>query len=74
MLRSFSVLGAFTKFRKGTISFVMSVRPSARPNGTMENCHKFRIREFSKICRGSSSFLTILQEYRVLNMKTYVHL
>ena len=28
------VLGAFTKLQKGTVSFVMSARPSVRPHGT----------------------------------------
>jgi len=28
------VMGAFTKLRKATISFVMSVLPPARPHGT----------------------------------------
>jgi hypothetical protein len=30
----FAFLGAFAKLRKATISFVMSVRPSASPHGT----------------------------------------
>ena len=62
-------LGAFGKLRKATISFVMSVCPSAWSNSasdsTRTDCHKISsqyIFFFSKICREYSSFDKIGQK------------
>jgi hypothetical protein len=76
------LLGAFAKFRKGTISFVMSVRPSARPpvcpHGTSGLPHggfswNFIFEYFSKMCGENSSFIKIKPEERVLYTKTNIH-
>ena len=63
-------LGAFAKFRKATISFVMSVRPSVRLSASNNSTPTERIfiksdlNFFSppKICRQNSSFVVIGQE------------
>jgi hypothetical protein len=59
--------GAFAKLRKTTISFVMSVRPSDRPQGTTRFpldgfSWNFIFEHFSKICRENVSFIQIWQE------------
>jgi hypothetical protein len=59
-LTSFS--GAFAKLRKATISFVMSVRPSAWNNSVPTDRFLWNlIFEFSKICPENSSFIKIRQ-------------
>ena len=60
-------LYAFTKLRKATISFVMSVRSSVRPHGTTrlpldEFSWNLIFECFSKICRENSSLIKIWQE------------
>jgi hypothetical protein len=55
---------AFTKLRKTTISFVMSVRPSDRPQGKTRFpldgfSWNFISEYFSKICRENLSFIQI---------------
>jgi hypothetical protein len=58
-------LGAFQKFQKATVSFVMSVRPSIHPSVRMEQLgfhwtdfHKiWYVRIFSKICLENSNFI-----------------
>jgi len=56
------LLGAFTKLRKATISWVMSVRPSAFPPAWKNSAPtgrifmKFAIGIYSNICRGNSKF------------------
>jgi len=61
------VLGTFVKFRKTTNSFVMSVRPSVRPDKTTRlPLDRFSwnliFENSSKICRENSSFITICQQ------------
>jgi len=48
--------------QKATISFVMSVRRSARNNSTPTGriCMKFDLKNFSKICQENSIFITNL--------------
>jgi hypothetical protein len=55
----FSFLRAFAKLRKATISFVMSVRPSAWNNSTLTGriFMKFDIEHFSKLRQECSSFI-----------------
>jgi len=62
-LRLIQFLGEFAKFRKATISFVMSVRASTW-NSALIGCifMKFDVEYFSKICRENSSFIKIGQE------------
>jgi hypothetical protein len=60
-------LDAFTKLRKATISFVMSVRLSVCPHGTSrllldESIWKLIFDYFSTICRENSIFIKIGQE------------
>ena len=68
-------LDAFAIWRNATVSFVMSVCPSARPHGTTRlrldgfSCHLI-FEYFSKICRENSSFIEVKQEKRVLYMAT----
>jgi len=59
--------GAFAKLRKTTISFVMPVRPSDRPQGTTRFpldgfSWNFTLEHFPKICRENLSFIQIWQE------------
>jgi hypothetical protein len=80
-----SLLGAFAKFRKATISYVMcarmSVRLSVRLSVHMEQigshwtdfhviCY-FTI--FERICLENSSFIKIGKQKKVLDMKTDTH-
>jgi hypothetical protein len=55
------IIDAFAKLRKATISFLMSVRLSARNKSasTGRIFIKFDIEYFSKICRENSSFVNI---------------
>jgi hypothetical protein len=55
------VLGALAKLRKATISFVMSVCPSAWKNSapTEWNFMTLGLEYFSKMCRGKPSFMKI---------------
>jgi hypothetical protein len=72
-----SFLGAFAKLRKAIISFVMSVRPSLRMEqfvSHLMNFHKIQYRVFFENLPRKSSSIEIWQEWRVLCMKTYVHL
>jgi hypothetical protein len=60
-------LGTFTEFRKATISFVMSVRPSICPHGTtwlpLDRVSWNLIFEyFLKICEANLSFINMWQE------------
>ena len=75
LLRGLTFLGAFAKFLKATVTFVMSVRPSACNNSapTGSIFIKLIFKDFSKICREYSSFMKIWQEYRLLYMKTNIH-
>jgi hypothetical protein len=71
-------LGAFAKLQKATISFIMSVRPSVRPNETIRLplewfSRNLILQYFSKICRENSSLIKIWQEERVLYVKTNKH-
>jgi hypothetical protein len=71
-----SILGAFAKWRKATVRF-MSFRPS--PHGTTRLpvdrfSRNLIFEDFYKICRENSSLIKIWQKYRLLYMKTYVHL
>ena len=70
MQASSALLGAFEKWRKGTISFVKSVRS----HGTRLPPDRFSwnliFEDFSKICRENSSFIKIGHEKRALCMKT----
>jgi len=67
-------LGAFAKLRKGTLSFVMSVRPYVRlynlaPPPTGWIIMNVIFEYFSKICWGkNSSLFKIRQQWRVLYM------
>ena len=70
------LLGACAKLRKATISFVMSVRPSAWTtrlplDGSSQNLiHEY----FSKICWANSYFIKIEREYRLHYMKTDINI
>ena len=60
-------LGAFTKLRKATISFVMSVCPSVRQHGTIRLpldgfSWSLIYEHFSKVCRENSNCIKIWQE------------
>jgi len=62
-----SLLGAYVKLRKATISFVTSVLPSFCPHGTTrfpKNGFSWNLtfEYVSKICRENSRFVTIEQE------------
>jgi len=65
------LLGALTKLRKATVSFIMSVRQSAwnKSSPTGRIFMKFYIWGFLKIWK-NSSFITVLQEWRLFSMKT----
>ena len=56
-----TVLGAFTKFRKASVSFVVSVRPSAWDNSSATGriFMEFDVCEFFGNCRKSSGFIKI---------------
>jgi hypothetical protein len=59
---SVSLLDAFAKLRKATVSFVMSVCPSVRPHGTTrlpldEVSWNLMKKDFWKICRENSSVI-----------------
>jgi hypothetical protein len=62
----FTVLGAFAKFRKATVSFVMSVRLSVRveqlgsPGQVFLKFNTFE--DFTKIYEESPSFIKIWQD------------
>jgi hypothetical protein len=60
------LLEPLAKSRKAIISFVMSVRPSARPHGTrlrLNWCSRnFMTGYLAKICHEQSSFIRIWQE------------
>ena len=71
-------LGAFAKFRKATISFVMSIRPSVPSRVTTRLpldgfSFNFMFEHFPRISWGSSSFVKIWQEWRVLYTKTSIY-
>jgi hypothetical protein len=74
-----SVFRRFCTIAKKSISFVMSVCLSIRPQGTNKPptgellCNMI-CEYFSKICRKFSSFFQFWQEQRVFNTKTYVPL
>jgi len=73
-----SLLDAFPKLRKMTISFVMSVCPSVLPHGiTLLRLDGFSwnmiFEASSRICRENPSFFKIGQAPRVLYMKTNTH-
>ena len=59
-------LGAFTKLRKATISFIMSVHSSVRMEQLGSHCTDFDetwyLSFFSKICAEYSSFIKIQQK------------
>ena len=61
-----SFLGAFSKLRKATIDFVMSVRPSARMEQLDSHCTDYDeiwyLGFLSKICGENSSSIKIRQE------------
>jgi hypothetical protein len=72
-------LGTFTKLRKATISYVMSVCLCVCLHGTTRfplNVFSWALilEYFSKICRENSGFIKMWQEWQVLYMKTYGHL
>ena len=68
-------LGAFTKLRKATISFVMSVGLPVSAHGTPQvPPDRFTwnlIWDSSKICRANASFVKILQELPLLYIQIY---
>ena len=66
----FRFLGAFAKFRKATISLVLSAHRPPLDGFSLNLIFEY----FSKIFGENSSFIKILQEYRVHYMKTYAHL
>jgi hypothetical protein len=69
-------LGAFTKLRKATISFVMSVRLSVRPSTWYNSAPTRRIlwnlicEYFWKNCRENSCLISVWREKRVLYTET----
>jgi hypothetical protein len=75
---STGVLGAFTKLRKASTSFVMSVctvRPPAWNNSapTGRIFHYIIFEYFSEICPESSRIVKIRQKKRALYLKTNIH-
>jgi hypothetical protein len=56
------LLGAFATLRKATISFVVSVRPSARNNSTHTGRIFMKFDHFSKICHESKNFIKMWQK------------
>jgi hypothetical protein len=71
-----SLLGAFVKSRKATVSFVVSFCPSVCPHGTTRLTldrfwWNFVFECFSKICRENSSLVKIRLKWQVLYMKTF---
>jgi len=76
--RTINFSGAFAKWRKVTMSFVMSACPSFRPHETIRLplegfSWNLTFQHFSKICRENSSFIKIWQEYPALYLKTNTH-
>ena len=72
------LLDKFVKLWKATPSFVVSVRPYVRPHWTARLpldgfSWNFIFEYFSKICRGISSFIKMLLEWRVLYMRAKIH-
>ena len=72
------LLDTFTKLRKVTISFVVSVRFSLYPHGTFrlsldESTWKLLFEYFSTICKQNTLLIKIGQEYRVFYTRTNVH-
>ena len=69
-------LGAFAEFRKATLSFIMSVRPSVRTEQLSSHCAKCNdilyLNIFSEFCVEKSVFIIIWQEQLVLFLKTCV--
>jgi hypothetical protein len=70
--------GAFAKWRKAIMSFVMSACPSVRPHETIRLPHhgflwNMIYYDFSKICLENSSYIKLWQEYPGLYMKTNAH-
>ena len=69
--------GAISKFRKATVSILMSHCPSVRMehlgSHKTDICANFLYHYFSKICTENSSSIKILQELRVRYMNTNVH-
>ena len=69
-----SLLDVFSKLRKATVSFVMSVRLHGTtrlpPDGVSWN---FKFEYFSKICRENSRLIETCQEQQVLYMKTNIN-
>ena len=59
------ILGAFVKFQKATVSFFMSVRPSARMEQLGYPLYRFRwnlvFEYFSKIYRENSNLIKIVR-------------
>ena len=70
-----SFLGAFSKLRKATVAFVMSVHPHGTAGLPLDGYSRNLIFEdFSNIRRENSSSIKIWEEYRALYMKTNVHM
>jgi hypothetical protein len=74
-----SVLGAFAKLRKGTISLVISISLSARLHGQTRlplNWFSWNLifEYFSKIYRKNLSLIKMWQEWWVLYVETYIRL
>ena len=77
VINKFCFLGAFTKFRKATVSFVMSVRLSPRLHESNRlSLDGFSLNfifvYFSKICWENLSFIEIWQEKLALYMKSNI--
>ena len=75
---SWLFLGAFAKFLKATIIFVVSVGTSVCPHGTTRLPRdgfswSLIFKHFSKICQENSSFIEIWQEKGVLCVNAYAH-
>jgi hypothetical protein len=73
----------FYKLRKATISFVLSVRLSVRPSVRSHGTTRLSLDGFSwnlifdcfsKHCREKASVIKIVQEWRVLYMKTNIYI
>jgi len=75
--QSMLFLGAFAKFRKATISFVMSACPSVRMvrhDSHQTDFHEIlHLRSFLRSVEKNQNFIKIGQERRGLYMKTTGH-
>jgi hypothetical protein len=74
-LSAFVFLTYFPKLRKANVSFIMPVCPRGTTRLPLDRFSwSFIFEDFSTVCRENSSFISTLQKYRVLYIKTSIHL